>query len=160
MTSFYFSWLVLSLATSPAVLQEGLAERLDAGKQTYFEGRHLEALGLLEALASELEIQAELADCHMFIGMTRHALGDEPAARLSFESAVRNHPDLVPQQDWFPPAAFESFVGVREGLVGRIEVRTSPPGASITIAGRGVGTTPYVGNAVVGDHRVEIQLED
>jgi len=141
-------------------MQEGLSERLEAGKQIYFEGRHLEALGLLETLASKLEIQAELADCHMFIGMSHHALGDESAARRSFESAVRNYPDLVPQQDLFPPDAFESFVGVREGLVGRIEVRTSPPGARITIAGRGVGTTPYVGNALVGDHRVQVQLED
>jgi len=83
---------------------------------------------VLETLVPEIEVQAELADCHMFIGMSQHALGDESAARLSFASAVRNHPDLVPQQDLFPPAAWESFVGVRNALVGQIEVRTTPAG--------------------------------
>jgi len=141
-------------------MQESLSERLDAGKQIYFEGRHLEALGVLETLVPEIEDQAELADCHMFIGMSQHALGDESAARLSFASAVRNHPDLVPQQDLFPPAALASFVGVRNALVGQIEVRTTPAGASTTITGRAVGTTPYVGNALVGEHRVQVELED
>ena len=44
MTNFYFSWLILSLAVSPASMQESLSERLDAGKQIYFEGRHLEEM--------------------------------------------------------------------------------------------------------------------
>ena len=140
--------------------QSEFSERLEEGKASYFDGRYQESLDVLEAIAPDLTEVALRSDCYMFIGLGHFALGDASAADQAFESSIRANPDLVPQEDLLAADAFAAFEAKRNSMVGRIDVKTSPAGATATIGDRVVGTTPYVGNALVGEHLVKVQLED
>ncbi len=157
---FAFITLTLGFALGGQAAQSDLSERLEVGKQAFLDGRFRESLQILEEIAPNLEETFLRADCFAFIGMNHLALGDASTADSDFESAIRANPDLVPQQGLFPEASIAAFVAKRKTMVGRIEVRTAPAGADASIGGRAVGTTPYVGNALVGEHLVRVSRED
>lgn len=152
--------VILAAPLGASAAQSELAERLEEGKQAYLDGRFRESLQILEEISPNLEDDFLRADCFAFLGMNRFELGDSQAAAQDFESAIRANVDLVPSNDLFPPAALEAFMAKRSTMVGRIEVQTAPAGADATIGNRVVGTTPYVGNALVGQHVVKVARED
>lgn len=155
----YLLALALMLGAAPA-FQTDINAELEKAKALYFDGRHQEAVDALDALVPGLRNPFFLADGSFYHGLSLEAVGQEERARQAFETAVRNNPDLVPQEDLFSEGALETFFRVRAALVGRLEIRTNPPGASTTIGGQEVGTTPYAGNAIAGEHRIRVELED
>ena len=148
---------LLSVAPSVPTSVQTATERLETAKQAYFDGDHQGASDLLEDLVLVLTAPGELADAHAFLGMSRLALGNDAAAQLSFQAAVRFNPDYVPNAELLPPTAFSAFQSVRNGMVGRIDIKTAPPGARALIDGRFVGTTPYLGNILAGTHVVRVE---
>ena len=144
--------------TIASVLFES-SQNLEQAKEEYFGGNFKEALSLLLDLAPSLK-STELADCRMFEGMSRFSLGDERAARAAFESAVRNNTNLVPQEELFPELATEMFKQVRAELIGVLQVQTRPAGARLMIGSKSVGTTPYSGSVLAGEHLVRVEQDD
>jgi len=71
--------------------------------------------------------------------------GDEDAVAADFSEALSLDPSFQPDRREHSPKLLDLFEGVRQRLVGHLDIRTRPPGCDVWIDGMKLGTTPLEG---------------
>ncbi|MCK6552091.1 PEGA domain-containing protein, partial [Myxococcota bacterium] len=127
-----------------------------------------EALGLIAKVTTKLgsvhqepDAIAMLTRAHLLAGAIFLARGRIDAARQRLQRALDLDPALSPPRDRFAPEVLAELAAVRASAalrpVGRLEVRTSTPGADVFVDGHAIGATPLVIDAVpAGNHLLRI----
>ena len=98
---------------------------------------------------------------HLYLGMALAVKKKQRRkAEKEFKKALKLDPTLVLASGDAKAAIMELFEKVRQGMIGTLEVRSTPPGAAVLLDGKPAGKTPYSGKLPVGKHTVVLQSAD
>ena len=151
--------------------QEGLRR----GIQLVDDGDYTRAIAELEGVAIELEFvgaaPSDIASAYFYLGFALAIEVSDDEARLAFREAQQQDPLFRPSAGRFPPRVMSLWEDARimevppelpaVELAGTLRVTSTPPGATVYVAGQLRGETPVdVSDLPAGDHRITLVLED
>jgi tetratricopeptide (TPR) repeat protein len=151
--------LCSTLALAPrtaAGVEESAAALLERAVAGHEAGRFQEARKLLERAQQGTDDPKLLAKIKLQLGVTCAILADEEKAKEAFAAALKHDRTIAPDPERHNPAVIALFKKVR-GPVGRLNARSTPPGAEVELDGESVGKTPLA-DAVVPAGRREVTL--
>ncbi|MBN2494785.1 MAG: PEGA domain-containing protein [Deltaproteobacteria bacterium] len=123
-----------------------------------------EALRVAQAVFPHPGSLALLAEIHLQLGLTHHALGQQAAADEAFETVLLLEPERQLDETVVNPLAVERFEQVRQGLLrsmkGSASLISRPPGARASVDGRDAGSAPVtIPDLLPGKHYFTLRLE-
>ena len=151
--------------------QEGLRRSI----QLVDDGDYTQAIAELEGVAIELEsvgaAPSDIASAYFYLGFALAIEVSDDEARLAFREAQQQDPLFLPSAGRFPPRVMSLWEDARTmevppelpavELAGTLRVTSTPPGATVYVAGQLRGETPVeVRDLPAGDHRITLVLED
>ncbi len=159
--------LFARLGRGPARSPDELARGLEAARQLFLAGRHVEALGQLETLQAEISRLAPGAQrwslwssAAVLEGVVRTRVKGSTDPEDAFFRVLRLDPGLQLERDDYGPATIARFervrVEVQKSKRAPLRVKSQPPGADVFLDGRRVGATPYSGEHVPGRYQLVV----
>jgi hypothetical protein len=164
-------WLLLAAALllGPAVQAQGKARpapsaraaqdattaargHFERGARLYKQARYKDAIAAFEAaykLKPHGAILFNIAQCH-------EKLGDLASAWKGYDAYLRATPDAEDEQN-VRVAMGNLRRRLAEAGVQRLEVVSTPSGATVLVDGKAVGQTPFKGNITQGPHRIGVE---
>jgi hypothetical protein len=147
MTFAFVGPLVLLLAAAPAK-----GTRLEQGQKAFAEGDYsaaLKALDMAVVEGNDLErVQLLRAQCFA-------AQQDFGHAEEAFALALEANPEASLDPTRVDPSVVKVLDGLRARTKGSLSVRSTPPGADITLDGKPIGIAPLEATMGIGRHKVE-----
>ncbi len=121
-----------------------------------------EALRELRAIFPYLKDLRALEEAHLERGMTYQALGNDAWAKREYRMVLLLDPERKLDDAVVSPVVVDSFEKVRKSLLtslkGSISIISKPSGASLTMDGKVVGTTPItVPGVIPGEHYLSLK---
>ena len=149
-------------------------EGLRRGIQLVDDGDFTQAIAELEGVVIALEslgaTPSDIASAYFYLGvaLTLEGVSDDDA-RLAFWEAQQHDPLFRPSESAFPRRVMSLWEDARTlppaapavELAGTLRVTSTPPGATVYVAGQLRGETPVdVSDLPAGDHRITLVLAD
>jgi hypothetical protein len=154
----------------PAAELARARSRIDAAKEAFSRfdyagviARLGQAEAILETLPPSPALLHTCADAEVLRGVVRAYQHQTSDARIAFALAQRLDEDrkaLDPAQ--YPPQLVELYRQARadgESRLGRVELTSEPPGASLAVDGHAAGVAPLRTSIAAGDHLVTATLD-
>ena len=94
------------------------------------------------------------AQVHLYLGLNAVILHSPGKAKWHFAKALRQDPTLALDTTQFKPALVRLFDEVRRREVGRLTLRTEPPGAMLELDGAPLGKAPQTCWLTAGEHHI------
>lgn len=146
-------------ATAPAAAADEPQQRakaaLDAGVAAYQAQRFQEAIEHF-LVADRLAPNAALS---FNVARAYERLSDEAGALRSYRDFLRRAPELSdPNADLARARVTELEAALAARGQQQLSVFSAPSGASLTIDGRALGSTPWTGELTLGAHRLSLSL--
>ncbi len=139
--------LCLILAAAPSKLT-----RLEQGQKAFGEGDYSAALKALDVAAAE---GADMERVQLLRAQCFAAQQDFARAEEAFGLALEANPEASLDPARVDPSVVKVLDGLRARTRGTVVVRSTPPGAVVTLDGKEVGGTPIDLQTVIGRHKVE-----
>lgn len=154
------------------------SEALQTGLQTLAQGakqverlRFPKAIRLLKRGIAAVERQLEgleehdrLVEAYLLLAEAYYRRGDETSGKTALEKVVRLRPTKRLDPDQYPPIFLNEFRKVRARMWtrgrGRVRVTTSQPGATVTLNGKPLGSTPLlIENILPGQNHLVVRAQ-
>jgi hypothetical protein len=158
---FFSIFLVIAMSLGQTLAPAGQARvsEIESARRAYWEGRFEAAIAELEPLLGQLKAPKSLRDAAFLLGLNYLALGQQSKGEDYFTEAIIFDPGFTPSEDIYPPDIIETYGRVRARATGKVLIQSIPSRATVHMGGRAVGTTPYMGTSVTGEHTVRVELE-
>ncbi len=138
--------LILVAAAAPSRLS-----KLEQGQKAFGEGDYAVAMKALDAAAAE---GAELEKVQLLRAQVFAAQQDFGRAEEAFALALEANPEASLDPARVDPSVVKVLDGLRARTKGTVVVRSTPPGALVTVDGKDAGATPVDVSTVIGRHKV------
>lgn len=156
------------LRPAPARTHQELARAVETARERYYHAEPLAAASTLGAVLAEVgrlppgEARARLwTDAQLLLGLSHRSGGKEAEGDEAFRRVLRIRPDFRLDEDLFSPSVRAHVDGLRASLArGRrvpLDVRSSPPGATVWLDGVALGRTPWVGDVPEGNYHLQLE---
>lgn len=126
--------------------------RLEQGQKSFADGDYAAALKALDQAAVE---GADLEKVQLLRAQCFAAQQDFGRAEDAFALALEANPEASLDPTRVDPSVVKVLDGLRARTRGTVVVRSTPPGALVTLDGKDVGATPVEVQAVIGKHKLE-----
>jgi hypothetical protein len=150
---------LLAFGDCLAYAHQAEIDEIETARRAYWEGRFESAIADLEPLLGTLKDPRSLRDAAFLLGLNYLALGNQSKGEDYFTETVIFDPDFAPSKDIYPPDIIETYRAVRARATGNVIIQSTPSGATVHMGGRQVGTTPYRGSALTGEHTVRVERQ-
>ena len=127
--------------------------RLEQGQKAFGEGDYSAALKALDQAAAE---GASLEKVQLLRAQCFAAQQDFGRAEEAFALALEANPEASLDPARVDPSVVRMLDGLRARTKGTVVVRSTPPGAVVSIDGKDVGKTPVDLQTTIGRHKVEV----
>lgn len=162
--------MTAAAAILPAQDIEALGAALQAGRAKFESFDFPASIQLLDTVIAPLSGKREttvlsdeertlLTQALELRGLAYFNSADEAAAGRDFDLLLTINPDYTLSPDFSSPLIQEFFGNTRKRIIGAVTVRTEPPGAIISIAGRVIGTSNFENHPIrEGTYTVRAEL--
>jgi tetratricopeptide (TPR) repeat protein len=133
---------------------------LQRGVALYESGSVDEAARVLAQALPTLSSPRDRATAWLYRGLIHADRRDFATARRFFREALVEDPRVSPDRERVFPAVLELFAGVRQGVLGTLEVSASEKNARVVVDERSLGNAPMTARLPVGEHTVKVISAD
>lgn len=144
--------LVGPLCIALIVAAPARLSRLEQGQKAFGEGDYSAALKALDQAAAE---GADLEKVQLLRAQCFAAQQDFARAEEAFGLALEANPEASLDPTRVDPSVVKVLDGLRARTKGTVVVRSTPPGAIVSLDGKEMGPTPIDLTTVIGRHKVE-----
>ncbi|MEN9797938.1 MAG: hypothetical protein RL653_1634 [Pseudomonadota bacterium] len=156
------------LRAAPARTHQELSRAVEAARERYYQADPSAAASTLGAVLAEVgrlppgEARARLwTDAQLLLGLIHRGSGNAAEGDESFLRVLRVRPDFPLDEDLFSPSVRAHVDGLRASLSRSarvpLDVRSSPPGATVWLDGVSLGRTPWTGEVHAGNYHLQLE---
>lgn len=160
-----FGLMVCLIGTAYAQQDKNTSEReLSQGIQAYQNGNFDQAIDYLaSAIARELPEQSDLIKAYKYMGLSYVAKDRTRSAKTAFERAIKLNPNLTLDANYFSPKVIKIFTEVKNKIVRKATITSTPGGALVYLDGEFRGETSdadgklVIDAIIVGKYKIEMR---